>query len=272
MTLCSWACLFFQQSEMNISPAAIAKSKLKRLQRGVIAAARAIHNALVSSGRPFGSALITLTYRPDVEWQPSHIRDLLRHYRAWAKRKGFKFRYVWVLELQQNGKPHYHIVTWFPAGITGPMPDKQGWWPHGMSNCKWATSPVGYIAKYASKGTDGVLPKGARTWGHGGLDIEGKAELAFSLAPKWLKKAMPGIFMPKKAKREILEVGKNGDLKPVTVGGWLCRFTNYFFLSPFDFDGWTPQGIKLYHRGYIEMFTPEGDAFRIPHVLEEVIA
>src|SRR5262249_19663973 len=71
-----------------------------------------------------------------------------------------------------------------------PLPDKQGWWPHGMTQAKWAYSPVGYIAKYASKGVDAShrLPKSARLWGGGGLSVAIRAFRVWALAPAWVRR------------------------------------------------------------------------------------
>lgn len=89
----------------------------------------------------------------------------------WGKRRGVALPIVWVAETHggggsNHGQVHYHLVVFVPRGLTPPMPDKQGWWKKGMSNCKWARSPVGYLAKYTSKGANGPpMPTGARLWG-----------------------------------------------------------------------------------------------------------
>jgi len=164
--------------------------RIRRLVRGVIHTAKGIVSCLEDQGEKFRSAFITLTYRPGVEWSPKHIASLLDHYRKWCLRRRVEFRYVWVLELTQAGRPHYHIVAFLPLGITPPLPDKQGWWPHGMTQAKWARSPVGYLAKYASKGTDtsrGELPKGARLWGSGGVSKTVRVQVRWACAPSWVR-------------------------------------------------------------------------------------
>lgn len=140
----------------------------------------------------FKVAMATLTYRPDVVWNRRHITNTIKCYREWARRRGIKLAYVWVLELTQRGVPHYHVLIWLPRGYTPPLPDKQGWWKHGHTQAAWARSPVGYIAKYASKGTNGqLLPKGARVWGYGGLDEKQKDLKSWIMCPNWLKPYIP---------------------------------------------------------------------------------
>ena len=163
--------------------------RVRRMTRGVIHTARVMSESLRSRGIAYRSAFITLTYAPEVKWSPLHIAMLLDHYRKWCLRRRVEFRYVWVMELTQAGRPHYHIVAFLPPGITPPLPDKQGWWPHGKTQAKWARSPVGYLAKYASKGSDGrgELPKGARLWGSGGVSRELRPALRWALAPSWVR-------------------------------------------------------------------------------------
>ena len=157
--------------------------------RGVLHTAKGICAELDALGQLYKAAMITLTYAPDVDWQPWQIRDLLTHYRKWCMRRQVEFRYVWVLELTKAGRPHYHIVAWLPPGITPPKPDKQGWWPHGKTRAEWARSPVGYIAKYASKSSDGrgELPKGARLWGSGGVSKDVRGLVRWACAPSWVR-------------------------------------------------------------------------------------
>lgn len=123
--------------------------------------------------------MLTLTYADADGWNPSHVRDALRHYRAWCNRRGFKCRYLWVMETKtrksgdQIGQsaPHYHLVVWMPHGLENPPKwDSMGWWPHGMTNQVKAVAAVRYVMKYASKfDNEGAFPKGARCYGLGGL-------------------------------------------------------------------------------------------------------
>ena len=258
------------------------EARLRKMRRAVMESAKAIHNDLLEKGYQhwtkeggspwryaaddeFRCALLTLTYAPDVVWEPKHLAAMLDHYRKWAKRNRVQFSYVWTMELHKSGKPHYHVVFWVTGGKTPPFPDEQGWWPHGMANSKWAYSPVGYIAKYASKGTCADLPKGARLYGAGGLTVEARAQRSWSLAPKWLRQMIAPGTLVKRVAFEIERIGKWGATVVDRTTAWVESNFGYAFLSPWQSDGWTPTGVALRHLGYVEMFTPEGDHFQIQH-------
>ncbi|MFQ6310394.1 rolling circle replication-associated protein [Lysobacter capsici] len=270
------------KTDFVVASAQSHEARLRKMRRAVIASAKAIHNDLLDQGymqwiegqgaqwryaqeHEFRCALLTLTYKPEVEWASDHLRVMLRHYTMWAKRNKVQFSYVWTMELHQSGKPHYHVVFWVSGGKTPPFPDAQGWWPHGKSNAVWAHSPVGYIAKYASKGTAGEIPKGVRLHGAGGLTIKARAQRSWSLAPKWLRQIVaPGTYVKRVAVVKEF-VGKYGHVIADKATGWVESNFGNKFLSPWQTDGWSPTGMTLRHLGYIEMFTPEGDEFRIPH-------
>ena len=160
------------------------KSRLKRLQCSVLTAAR-LH---VQQRPRWKVAMLTLTYRPDVDWSPGQISEVVRHIRQYLKRRGIPMRQVWVQEFTKKGRPHYHMLLWLPLGLTLPKPDKRGWWPYGMTKIEWAKNAVGYIAKYASKGDSLSLPaKGARMHGNGGLTDEALQEQRWWKLPGWLR-------------------------------------------------------------------------------------
>lgn len=194
------------------------KNRLRRLRHGVITAARLHDETSKHGGFRTRSAMVTLTYRPDAQYHPRHVSDLLRHMRNWCARRNVVFRYVWVLELTKAGKPHYHLLLWLPRGLTLPKPDKQGWWPHGFTRIEWARKAVGYIAKYASKGTaGGEVPKGARLHGVGGLVSDARIERAWWLSPSWVRTKWPEpAYMP----------------RPAKGGGWVSRLTGEHAESP----------------------------------------
>jgi hypothetical protein len=194
--------------------------RLQKMRRGVICSAKIIQDEMTEAEESFRVAFITLTYRPGVSWESMHIADLVQRYRMWCKRRGIAFRYVWVLELTRAGVPHYHIAAWLPRGITPPLPDKAGWWPHGMTQAKWARSPVGYLAKYASKGADGSLPRDARLWACGGMSAKARALRCWSLAPRWL--------------RRVVERGSV--FKRLRCGWWEDKSARIRFRTPWDFD------------------------------------
>ena len=159
-------------------------TRLKRLKCSVLTAAR-LH---VQERSRWKVAMLTLTYRPEVNWSPGQVSDVVRHIRQYLKRRGVEMRFVWVQEFTKKGRPHYHMLLWLPLGITLPKPDKRGWWPCGMTKIEWARNAIGYIAKYASKGDSLALPaKGARMHGNGGLTGEALLEQRWWKLPTWLR-------------------------------------------------------------------------------------
>lgn len=174
--------------------------------------------------------MLTPTYRPDADWQPNQISDLLRCIRKYLARKGIEFRYAWVQELTKRGRPHYHVLVWLPFGITLPKPDKQGWWPWGMTKIEWARNAIGYIAKYASKGSDyqehGSFAKGARLHGNGGMTGEALLEQRWWKLPSWLRDGVTA------AER----------YKPRKGGGYMSKETGECRESPWE---------VLFYRGQV---------------------
>lgn len=257
--------------------------RLRKMRRGVLASARAIHNDLCERGyvqwdedanrrwayakeHEFRCALLTLTYRPDVEWSPKQIAKLMNCYRTWAKRNNVQFSYVWVIEPHESGRPHYHVVFWVSGGKSPPLPDDQGWWPHGMSNAVWAHSPVGYIAKYASKGHKHHFPDDARLWGAGGLTANARAEKSWATAPKWVRQMTEPGTLVQRAAKAVTETLASGVQNVVNVTAWVSQASGFAFLTPWERDANSPRGIGLRHRGFIEALSPCGQWFRIPHV------
>jgi len=136
--------------------------------------------------------MLTLTYRDEDAWRPRHVADCLKHVRHYVERKGHQFRCVWVAELTQAGRVHYHAVIWLPKGVTLPKPDKQGWWKHGSTRIEWARKPVGYLAKYASKGdAETKFPRGLRICGRGGLTTLQRQNVAWHCLPRYVRQAFP---------------------------------------------------------------------------------
>lgn len=177
--------------------------RLKRLRKNVITSAR--YHSKESKGSK--ALMVTLTYRPDAHWAGDQVSKYIQHVREWLKRKGHACRYVWVFELTKAGRPHYHVLFWLPRGLTMPKADKRGWWRHGMTRTEWARNAVGYLAKYASKGTDDVIPKGVRLYGVGGLSVTSRLFRAWWNLPTCVR-----------------HWGSPSDRwRRASGGGWVCR-------------------------------------------------
>ena len=192
------------------------EARLKRMKCGVLTAGRLMQQEASQGGFRFRIAMLTLTYRPDAEWDRRHVTQAIKSVREYLRRRRYPCRYVWVLENTQAGKPHFHVLFWLPRGLTLPKPDKRGWWPHGLTRIEWARSALGYLAKYASKGTEGEFPKGARLHGNGGLSAAGRAERAWWRAPVWVREVMAIEDQP----------------RPAPGGGWVAKRTGEWLPSP----------------------------------------
>lgn len=277
---------------MQVSSGEMKQKRLLTMQKGVSAAAQLIERQMheefgepvyktnrlardpFAFDSPYRVALVTLTYSPEVEWSAKHISALIKNYREWFRKRGHKFRFVWTIEMQGNGKPHYHVVCWFPGRLKPPMPDAQGWWPHGMTNAIWARSPVGYIVKYASKmesKSGQHLPKGCRLWAYGGVPMSERGFVAFATAPKWLKEIVRHDSHPRKKlvetsvwrtlRGELIEFKRRVMAWCVTKGeavGWA-------YLSPYRFSDLVNGSLVLDHLGVIECICPQGDSHFIAH-------
>jgi hypothetical protein len=137
--------------------------------------------------------MVTLTYRPGCDWKPSDVRDYLNRVRKWCARRRWHFAYLWVMELHKSGVPHYHVLIRIPYSGTLPKSDQIGWWVNGITNTVTAKNAIGYLAKYASKGTEhGDFPKGARIHGAAGLTRESRLYVAFWNLPVWLRDQLSG--------------------------------------------------------------------------------
>jgi hypothetical protein len=192
--------------------------RAQRMRKSILTGARLLVEEGTHGGFRGRWAMLTATYRNDVEWQAKHVATLRQRVHEWIKRRGAKARYVWCLELTKAGRPHYHFLIWLPRGLTIPKPDKQGWWPWGSTRIEWARRAVGYVAKYASKATPeamAALPRGARTHGVGGLMAEGARQLRWWKAPTFSRDAL----------------GALADIRKI-VGGYTDRITGEFLASP----------------------------------------
>ena len=61
--------------------------RLKRLQNSVRISAEVIQEKLQKNHVRYKAAMVTLTYREDVEWSPRQVSGYLKCVREWARRK-----------------------------------------------------------------------------------------------------------------------------------------------------------------------------------------
>lgn len=174
-----------------------------------------VRDLFAAAGVPVQCIMVTLTYAPGVDYSPRQITEYMRRQCAWLDVRDILFAYEWVLELQQRGAPHYHVLWWVPLDSRLPMPDRvtgrqrKAFWPWGMSRIELAFCGPAYITKYASKGTEGrALPKGARLYGVGGFDSAKRIA-------QW--RALPAYVRDKTTEGDIVRRAKGG--------GWVVRGT-----------------------------------------------
>lgn len=213
--------------------------RLKRLQKTVRVSAQVIQENLQDNHVPHKTAMVTLTYRPDVEWSAKQITGYIKCVMQWAKRRGYSIYYVWVLELTKKGRPHYHVMWWLPRGVTMPKADKIRWWSHGMTKSEWARSPVGYLCKYTSKGIDpksvGKIPPRARLHGNGGFTAALKLVKAWHCAPAWVKELISLSDKTRKKGRYWVNLRSGMGIASPYVFDWLGRTLRWVgFSDPVD--------------------------------------
>jgi len=140
-------------------------------------------------GRRLRRLFVTLTYRPDVDWQAGQITRFVKAARKWHDRLDCRLRIVWVAEQHASGRIHYHAILFLRRDLSLPKPDKAGWWPYGMSQIQEARKGVGYLMKYATKVSQVAAPwpKGCRLHGHGGLDAVERDRRSWWVLPRYVR-------------------------------------------------------------------------------------
>lgn len=212
-------------------------ARLRRCQRRVRAWSEALprqNRTIRRAGRKLQigprTVMLTLTYEDAEGWEPNHIRDFMKRLRAELGDR--LYGYAWVLEMQERGAPHYHVLLYVKAKTDVPKPDEAGLWTHGSSRRETARNPW-YIVKYTGKEYQKKdLPKGARMFAvqiyQGVLSPEELLPFRLSAAPAWLR---PFIA-------EAVElVGATLRWTRAKGGGWLIRDTGEVIASPWELVG-----------------------------------
>ena len=230
------------------------KYRQKQLRRAVTVAAFHLGEHLQQGGFRYRAAMITATYREDGEWEPRDISKLVDRYQQWGKARGFKVPLVWVAELTKAGRVHYHLILWLPRGETPPKPDAQGWWTKGMTNCVWARSPVGYLAKYASKGGDASqFPKGLRMHGRAGFPLAVRLRVVYALAPMWLKQFVPAEHGVERVSWEMSQGSGRSPSKRVSISGWWRDLVTHIeYKTPYTCKFIPGEGVLLERHAWTE--------------------
>jgi hypothetical protein len=67
--------------------------------------------------------MVTLTYAEADMFNAGQITEYVKRMRRWLEVRRIAYAYQWVLEMQQRGAPHYHVLWSVPEGVRLPMPD-----------------------------------------------------------------------------------------------------------------------------------------------------
>lgn len=135
------------------------RARVRRLQRRVRAWVECVRPALEDGGNRL--VMVTLTYADVDAWRAGHIRAYMM---AMRKRMGVMLLgYAWVAELQRRGAVHYHVLLLVRRGADVPLPDRDGFWDHGLSRVETARTPF-YVLRYTGKEYQkvGSFPQGLR--------------------------------------------------------------------------------------------------------------
>lgn len=164
---------------------------------------------------------LTLTYRDSSTFDSKHVSRFIDKLRRSLRRQGYGLPYAWVLE--RAGQLHYHLLLWLPRGQKLEAILSK-WWCWGSCWIESCRSPSGW-GRYMSKFNSlQKLPKGARAFGLGGLDEEGKAAVSRAGMPRWLLAVLPQRHLARRCRG----------------GGWVDTTTGLIYVSPYI---WTPRGI-----------------------------
>lgn len=219
------------------SPESNARRRAARCSNRTVTRARLHDESVHKGGRRGRWLLVTPTYRDESTWHPGDIRDCLHRMREWARRLGVKLSYAWVMELTKRGRPHYHLIVFLPRHLHLPCFDKRGWWRKGLTKTEVARNPVGYLAKYASKGfgacdpetdLEYLYPRGARISGGSVVDPAQRPEWSYWSAPRWARERCEGVTHLRRV-----------------AGGFVVVDTGEYLASPWRFVGISPDGKHL---------------------------
>lgn len=133
---------------------------------------------------------VTLTYPdnyPDSRESKRHLQNFLKR----LKRRWPDFGYLWKLELQQRGAPHYHIFMWGVPTENAYLTMAEAWYEIVGSKDPWHAvkginiqeiecyhGAKSYASKYIAKIDETEVPEGlGRIWGYGGkIPLDEKEE------------------------------------------------------------------------------------------------
>lgn len=120
---------------------------------------------------------ITLTYPKEFPKSGKEIKRHLNRFLAWIRSTGDNISYLWFLEFQKRGAPHFHIITsadlldrkqdisqrWYDAVNSGDMKHLRA--GTNIQKIRKVDGMARYVSKYAAKKEQKVLPPDFRDVG-----------------------------------------------------------------------------------------------------------
>lgn len=203
-----WSSVFVDEASGEMVEVTSRGTRLRRAKRRVGSWGR-LMQPLVTAGRA-DLLLVTLTYRPGVDYDKSHLPAFMR----WLRRLLGDDLYgvARVAEVQRRGAVHHHVAVAVRRGVRVPMPDKADGWRHGMTRVEKARRGVGYLVAYMGKEYQKDLPRGMRMFAvtvRRLLPDLGRL-LRLSSIPRWLERVV-----------EASVVGGADVPRRVTGRGWV---------------------------------------------------
>lgn len=106
-----------------------------------------------------GSCLLTLTYRENMQDYEQAYKDFYNFVKMVKYKFGVSLKYIRVIELQQRGAIHFHVVVFSPDFINIPYNELYRTWGHGAVHIRrielledvTADRIGNYLGKYLTK-------------------------------------------------------------------------------------------------------------------------
>lgn len=115
----------------------------------------------------FGSSLLTLTYKENMQDYEKARKDFDKFIKRLKYHYKLNLKYIRVIELQKRGAIHFHIITFSPEFVKIPYNNIFNLWGHGAVHVRpievideLTADKVGnYLGKYLTKTKDIALNK-----------------------------------------------------------------------------------------------------------------
>lgn len=138
----------------------------KKLVSNLARARRAIID-IIRLNLEYGSSLLTLTYRENMQDYERAYKDFNKFVKRLEYRYKISLRYLRVIELQQRGAIHFHVVIFSPDFALVPYNEVYETWGHGAVHIRkievlddvTADRIGNYLGKYLTKSKEIAVNK-----------------------------------------------------------------------------------------------------------------